>query len=188
MRLKVIFSFMLSLCALAGSSCGGELYSVTPLPSTPLPDLATNHTGDFNINAMALDGDLALERFDANLPLAGVIAVDVRLVNRATSSINANALKFELHDASGKALKPLTPKSALKRVMKFYGNSFYRIDARQHTIESYEATALPLGSALASQEERRGILFFEVRRGKVKPDDLTFSVAGAKVPIHIKLN
>lgn len=188
MGLKVIYSFVLGFCALAGSGCGGQLYNVTPLPSSPPPELAANDTGDFNLNAMALDGDQSLERFDANLPLAGIIAVDVRLVNRAASSINANTLKFELHDESGKALKPLTPKSALKRVMKFYGNSFYRIDARQHTIESYEATVLPLGSAIAPQEERRGIFFFEAPRGGLKPGGLSLSVEGPKVPINIKLN
>jgi hypothetical protein len=72
--------------------------------------------------------------------------------------------------------------------MKFYGNSFYRVDARQNTIESYEATALPLNSEIAPQEERRGLLFFEAQRNTTRLEGLTLSIAGAGTPINIKLD
>lgn len=114
--------------------------------------------------------------------------MDVRLLNRTSEAINAHALRFELRGTNGKTLKPLTPKKALKRVMKFYGNGFYRMDARQNTIESYEATALPLDSAIAPQEERRGLLFFETQRNTTDLSGLTLFVAGTKTPISIKLD
>jgi hypothetical protein len=150
--------------------------------------LSTNNAAGFNLNATALDGDQSLERFGANLPLAGVIAVDLRLINRTSAAINAGSLKFELRNAGGKPLRPLTPKNALKRVMKFYGNSFYRIDARQRTIESYEAIALPLTSPISSQDERRGLLFFETERGTNKLEGLDLLISGGATPINIKLN
>lgn len=185
---RFIFSFVLAVLLIVCCACGGRLYNVTPLPATTTPLPPTNSSTGFNISAKALDGDLSLERFDANLPLAGVIAVDVQLANQTSATVNSASLKFELRDANGKPLKPLTPKNALKRVMRFYGNSVYRIDARQRTIESYEATGLPLASAISSQEERRGVLFFETGRGTIRLDGLTLSISGGTSPMSIKLN
>jgi hypothetical protein len=185
---KVMIGFVISLCVVAGGGCGGRLYNVAPLPASAPPDLPAGDANSFNAVATALDGDQSLERFDANLPLAGVIAVDVRLMNRTSAAVDARSLKFALRNASGKSFKAIAPKDALKRVMKFYGNSFYRLDARRNAIESYEATALPLGSPIAPQEERRGLLFFEGPREKVQLSGLTLSAAGAKPPINIKVN
>ena len=147
-----------------------------------------NNANGFNIAATALDGDQSLERFEANLPLAGVIAVDVRLINQTAVAVDPRSLQFELRTAGGKSFKAIAPKQALKRVMKFYGNSVYRLDARQSTIDSYNALALPLSSPIALQEERRGLLFFEVQRNTTTLDGLTLSAAGAKPPINVKIN
>ena len=189
-----ITSFVMSFCALAFSGCGGQLYNVTPLPSTAPDNIgATDNKGmndadGINVHAAALDGDQSLERFDANLPLAGVAAVEVDLANRSAVAINPRSLKFQLRDSTGRSFPVLTPKNALKRVMKFYGDAFYRMDARQRTIEAYDATALSLGSVIAPQEMRRGILFFEVQRNTTKLDGLTLSAAGITPPINVKIN
>jgi hypothetical protein len=188
MHWKARYSFVLGLCLISSGGCGGRLYNVSPLPSSSSPEVPASNANGFNIHATAFGGDQSLERFDANLPLAGIIAIDVRLENGTLAAINVGSLKFELRNASSKPLKPLTPKNALKRVMKFYGNSFYRLDARQRTIESYEATALPLSSPISSQEERSGFLFFETARGTTRLDGLTLSISGGMTPINIKLN
>lgn len=185
---KVIISFLMGLCVAIFSGCGGQLYNVAPLPSSTPSDLPVDNTNGFNITAQALDGDQSLERFDANLPMAGVIAVDVRLINKTASVIASSPLKFELRVAAGKSFKVIAPKQALKRVMKFYGDRFYRVDARQNTIDSYNALALPLNSPIALQEERRGLLFFEVPGNTVPLDGLTLVAAGAKPPISVKVN
>ncbi len=185
---KVMIRFVISLFAICLCGCGGQLYNVAPLPS-PAPDnVPTNSATGFNLSAKAIEGDQSLERFDANLPLAGVIAIEVWLANRTPAAINAASLKLELRDAGGKAFRAIAPKKALKRVMQFYGDSFYRIDARQRTIESYNAMALPLGSAIAPQEERRGLLFFEAPRNTTRLDGLTLSAAGANPPVSVKIN
>jgi hypothetical protein len=185
---KVIISFLMGLCVATLSGCGGQLYNVTPLPSSAPPDLSANNANGFNIAASGLDGDQSLERFEANLPLAGVIAVDVRLINQTAAAVDAGSLKFELRTAAGKSFKAIAPKQALKRVMKFYGDRFYRLDARKSTIDSYNALALPLSSPIATQEERRGLLFFEVQRNAAPPDGLTLVAAGAKPPVSVKVN
>ncbi len=185
---KVVISFVVGLCVATFSGCGGQLYQVTPLPSIAPPDLPAINANGFNIAATALDGDQSLERFEANLPMAGVIAVDVRLINHTAAAVNPRSLKLKLRNAGGKSFKEIAPKRALKRVMKFYGNSVYRLDVRQSTIDSYNAVALPLSSPVAPQEERRGLLFFQVQRNTTKLDDLTLSATGAKPPINVKTN
>ncbi|HMV46279.1 MAG TPA: hypothetical protein PLD20_03375 [Blastocatellia bacterium] len=191
MHRRQISSFLLGLCILSSNGCGGQLYDVATRPISSPTERPTNTANGFNVSAVALDGDQALEQFDTNLPLAGVIAVDVVLANRTSSAIDAGTLRFELRAGSGNALKSLTPKAALKRVMKYYGNGFYRLDARQRTIESYEATALPLVSLISPGEERRGILFFETLYNTANLTGLALSVVGVNsriAPINIKLN
>jgi hypothetical protein len=71
--------------------------------------------------------------------------------------------------------------------MNFYGDGFYRIDARQRTRESYQAIALKLDGVLAPQEERRGFLFFETKNGAVDSDSLSLAINGATAPISVQL-
>ena len=64
--------------------------------------------GGLDVGAVALDGERSYERFEANLPLAGVIALDVRMVNNSEAKIMTNSLRFELRDPSGAELKYTT--------------------------------------------------------------------------------
>lgn len=181
MRKIIGLAFCLGL--IVGAGCGGRLYNVTPLPSST-PDVAAS--GEQGLIAMTaiLDADQAMERFEANLPLAGVVAVEVRLVNRTSAPVNTDSMKFELRDAGG-SLKKILPAQALKRVMKFYGNGFYRKDAKLNTIESYEAVGLPVNFTIAPQSELRGILFYETKINRTSLSGLTFSVSGATKQINV---
>ncbi len=139
------------------------------------------------MGAIALEGDSALERFEANLPLAGVVAVEVRMENSSSVSLDPAKFKFELQDAAGKILKPLTPKKALGAVMKYYGNRFYTLAARQKTRDDYESVALKLAGGIAPRGERRGILFFQTNRNTTHLDGLTLSIQGAAAPISVSV-
>src|SRR5215813_13009880 len=103
------------------AACGGRLYKVAPLPSSAPPEISMSKGSGLDIGAVALDGERSYERFEANLPLAGVIAVDVRMINKSEAAILTNSLKFELRKPSGAALKRIAPKKALGVVMKYYG-------------------------------------------------------------------
>ncbi|MGH9842965.1 MAG: hypothetical protein ACREEM_29865, partial [Blastocatellia bacterium] len=187
----------LGVCLFASAACGGRLYKVAPLPaagpagSSGPPEISSNNasgnTGGLNVGAVALEGDSALERFDANLPLAGVVAVDVRLENGAPEAHDPAKFKFELRDATGKALKSLTPKKALGAVMKYNGNRFYTLAARQKTRDDYESVALKLAGGIAPREERRGILFFQTDRNTTNLDGLTLSIKGAAAPVSVSV-
>jgi hypothetical protein len=186
------FGKLLSLCcwlAVAGcaSGCGGQLYKVATPPKLPPPMLAPGE-GNLFIGAKALSGDEGLAQFEANLLLAGVIAVDVRLVNRATGPLDANTLRFVLRDAGGIMLKPLPPKQALSRVIRYYGNRLYAPRAYQQTLANYEGVALSFRASLASQEERRGFLFFDAKQDATVLTGLVLSMLGQANLINLRLN
>jgi hypothetical protein len=171
------------LCLIMTVGCGGQLYKVAPLPASTPPAIATGNANGLNIGATLLGGDRSVEQFEANLPLAGVIAIDLKLINQSSEPIRAKRLKFELKDE--KRFKQIQPKKALSRVIDFYGNSFYRVDARKRTQESYEAIALKLDGAIEPGETRRGFLFFETDVAKI--GGLTLTVTGAGAPISVNL-
>ncbi|MBO0725471.1 MAG: hypothetical protein J2P52_07715 [Blastocatellia bacterium] len=169
------------------AACGGRLYKVAPLPASAPPEISVGKSGGLDIGAIALDGERSYERFEANLPLAGVIAVDVRMINKSESTIMTNSLRFELRNASGVALKRIAPKKALGVVMKYYGDKFYAKVAYQRTLEDYESVSLKQGSSIAPEGEIRGIVFFQAKRETTSVDGLILSVAGLTTPINVQL-
>ena len=174
----------LSLCG----ACSVPLYKVAPLPSnTPIAAGQTVTANLLEITASALtDDDQAFERFDANLPLAGIVAVDVRLANRANEK--TKSLTFELQDASGKKFSLLDAKKELKQVMKFEGVRVYAKASRQETLDQLQSIALPKKLTLAAQEERRGVLFFHAKQDVAQLKGLILTVKGTVQLIRLPLN
>lgn len=179
--------FVPAFACLALSACGGQLYKVATPVKSPSPPLAAEAAG-LRVAAKALNGDEGLEQFDANLLLAGLVAVDVRLANRATEAVPLALLRPELHDSGNALFKLLTPKQALKRVMRYYGNRLYAKAAYAQTLADYEALGLPLTVTLASQEERRGFLFFETKADATTLNGLTLTLNGLPTPVIVKLD
>src|SRR6516225_6282568 len=152
--LTVLLGSLLSVLA----ACGGRLYKVAPLPASVPPEISMGNGGGLDIGALALDGEQSYDRFEANLPLTGVIAVDVRMVNKSEATIMTDSLRFELRNPSGAALKRIAPKKALGAVMKYYGDNFYAKVAYRRTLEDYESVALKQGGAIEPEGEIRGII------------------------------
>ncbi len=173
-------SLLMSLAA-----CGGKLYKVAPLPAGAAPEISTSNAGGLNIGAVAFDGQQSYERFEANLPLAGVIAVDVRMMNRSDKTIITKSLKFELLDADGVRHKHIAPKKALSEVMKYYGARFYAKVAYQRTLEDYDSVALKRESEIEPDAELRGIVFFQTSRETTSVEGLTLSVGGLTTPLNL---
>lgn len=179
-----VLSGSIYLFLLIGSGCGGQLYKVAPIPAdAPVSDVSAG----LSVGATALDGDRSLEQFEANLPMAGIIAVDVRVINNSSNPISLRPLKFDLSDDSRSKLKLLAPKKALSKVMKFYGNNFYPLEAKRATLENFEAIGLKPGGSLDSKAELRGFIFFEIKKG-TNIGNLTLNVAGTGAPVSISLN
>lgn len=178
--------FIPALACLVLSACSGQLYKVVT-PSINAPPLVTDTNG-LSVAAKALNGDEGLEQFDANLLLAGLVAVNVRLTNPTLEPVQLSLLRPELHDSGNTLFKLLTPKQALKRVMSYYGNRLYAKAAYAQTLADYEALALPLTATLAPQEERRGFLFFQTKADATALTGLTLTLNGLSTPITLKLD
>jgi len=172
---------------LALSGCGGQLYKVAAPPKTTPPLLAPAESG-LLAAAKALTSDETMEQFDANLPMAGLVAVDVHLVNQTAEPIQLSTPRWELRDDSNAIFKLLAPKQALAHVMGYYGKRLYSPAAYQQTLEKYETLALPLSFTLAPREERRGFLFFETKYEATGVSGLTLTITGPSSPINLKLN
>src|SRR5262249_43517046 len=170
------------------ASCGGRLYKVAPRPAGEPPEISTSNVGGLNIGAVALDGQQSYERFEANLPLAGVIAVDLRMVNRSDTTIITRSLKFELRDAAGSLLKQLAPKKALGEVMKYYEDRFYAKAAYQRTLDDYVLVSLKQESVIEPDGELRGVVFFQTKRDTTSVDGLVLSVAGLTAPVNLQVH
>ena len=170
------------------AACGGRLYKVAPLPASVPPEISMGKGASLDVGAVALDGERSYERFEANLPLAGVIAVDVKMINTSDVTIPVRSLRFDLRDGAGAQLKRLTPKNALGEVMKYYGVNFYAKVAYRRTLEDYESVALKQESAIESGGELRGIVFFQTKRETASVDGLILSVAGLTTPVNLELH
>jgi hypothetical protein len=185
LRSAVLFCLVLSIFP---GGCGGQLYKVAPLPASRPPEISTKNSNGLDIGAVALDGDQSIAQFEANLLMAGVIAIDLRVVNRSQETLDANKLRYELSDGTGRKLKQISSEKALSRVMKSDGNSFYTLEARRKTRADYESVAFKSTGPLAPQEERRGLLFYEIKQKREDPGNLTLSVKGAADPITLQLS
>ena len=169
------------------NSCQGPLYKIAPIPQVlPIESGKSASNNVIEITAAALlDDDKVYERFEANLVLAGIVAIDVNLVNRSNQSLNP---KFELHDAEGRKFSQIESKQELDRVMKFEGVRAYSKLGKQETLEQLEAIAIPKKMLLPAQQQKRGVLFFNVKRDAAQVQGLKLTVKGIKEPVTIILN
>ncbi|HWQ31338.1 MAG TPA: hypothetical protein VNQ79_00525 [Blastocatellia bacterium] len=192
MNFRKITVTVFSLWLIALSGCSGRLFRVAPRPVSPASDLSATAAADsLEVSAYAFtDDDRAFEQFGANLPLAGLLAVDVKLLNHAQTPLNPRALRFVLRDATGQQLRQIEPRKALKRLMKYYDVGFYVIEARRRTLAALEALALPLAAPLNAQEARRGLLFFETKSDATALTGLTLTVENreTKTTVTTQLN
>jgi hypothetical protein len=183
--MRLVITLCILTAALAG--CGGQLFEVAPRPAA-LPPALTTDTGALEAGAVWLNDELSLEQFDANLPLAGVIAIEVRLVNLSPQTIDLQPLRFNLRASTAEKIKRVAPKQALGRVMKYYGTRFYFKEAYRRTLEAFSARELEVEPALAPQAERRGVLYFDARRRATDLSGLSLEIDGAGSPIILRLN
>lgn len=186
MHRRVLLSIIFLL--IFGCACTVPLYKVAPIPKDkPIEAGQTATQNSLEITASAvLDDEVAFERFDANLLLAGILVVDVQLANRATAP--TKSLSFEVQDATGKRFSLLSEKKELSRVMKFEGVRLYPVLGKQETLEQLQAITLPKKITLSANEEKRGVLYFHAKQDVAQLKGLVLSVKGTSPMIRIPLN
>jgi hypothetical protein len=177
------------IVAIAGGC--GQLYRVTPLPRVGGEDgkigVEMGRLAGLSISAVALDGDRTLEHFEGNLPMAGVLAIEVRVRNQGTTALPMESIRFGVDDAGAKRCSPLRPEKALRRVMKFYGNRIYQIEAHLETVAAYQRMEMRQTGEIAAGEELHGLLFFEIVRQAPLTGGYSLVVSHAGESVRIRL-
>lgn len=166
----------------------GQLYRVTSLPQVSPENRASGRLAGLSISAVALDGDRTLEHFEGNLPMAGVLAVEIRLRNQGATPQPLESIEFGVYDSTEKRRGPLRPEKALRRVMKFYGNRIYQIEAHRETVAAYQRLELRRAGEIAAGEELHGLLFFEIGRQAPLAGGYSMVVSQAGEAVRIPLS
>lgn len=107
-----------------------------------------------------LDEDTYFQDFDANLFLAGLLAVEVRIRNDADEPANLRRSTWRLSASSSIVFDHVSPKSALDRLYRYYGVRTYSKRGRKAFEERFQAVGLDTAAHLPPGEERHGLLFF----------------------------
>jgi hypothetical protein len=187
--LRSISRLCLGILLLASAGCATPLFSVAPVPASMPPDRAEIKTpGGIAVEASVVSALQSQDQFDANLPLAGIIAIEARFINQTSQPIIPGKLGLDLKSSSGTSYSSLKASAALKRLMKFYGNSFYFMESYRRTRESFDAVGLPLDRTIVPGADAHGFLFFKApsRSGDLTGLVLTIKHGGA--PAALKLN
>jgi hypothetical protein len=178
--------------SIVAAACGGSLYKVKPVVTTPIADGATGaEAGGVKVRAVPLLTDEEVQDlFEANLLLAGVLPVRVEMANNNSTPIDLKNARFSLRDAEGRTWKSLTPKKAIARILDYYAVYLYNPSARAKFEEDFRAHALSAETPLAQGEQRSGLLFFQTpKKDPVSsPSGLLLSVEKLPQNLELKLN
>jgi hypothetical protein len=168
-KAKAALHFSLTLFLLL-SGCG-KPFNVKPRPDTPPPIAGASATASaIRLEAEAVtDEDYLYDTFEANLLMAGVLPVRVKITNRGTEETSLKKSRFEILSAEPRAYKAIKAGEAFNRVFAFYGISLYTKRGYKESKSDFLSHAIDLSSPLAAGESREGLIFFHM------PDDIARS-------------
>jgi hypothetical protein len=187
--LRSITGLCLGILLLASAGCATPLFSVAPMPASMPPDRAATKTRNgFAVEASFVSELQSQDQFDANLPLAGIIAIEARFINQTDQPIAPGKLGLELTSSSGTRYKGITPSAALKRLMKFYGETYYFQESYRRTRDSFDTVGLPLDRAIVPGADAHGFLFFKAPSRSRDLTGLVLTMKHGGTPVAVKLN
>lgn len=189
----------LCLLALCFAACG-KPFNVKPKPAvidskaTARVTLkAVGESQGVAIQATALtDEDYLYDTFEANLILAGVLPVHLKLTNNGDSVADLKRSKLEIK-ALNRNYKMLDSRKAYKRLMSFYGISIYNKHGHKESRADFDTHAFDLKKPLAVGESRDGLIYFAVPNEVIKGGSLNLlarklSAGRAKDDAPVELN
>jgi hypothetical protein len=183
---RLVVTILISIGVFSG--CAGTLYTVAPVPASPPAKTTKSEAGGLEVGALAYSDERSLSQFEANLPLAGLLAVELHLNNRSSSAIQLSSLRIKLVDSAGMTFKPIEPKKALKRVMKYYGVRLYGKESYARTVEAYQNIAIQLQGELAPSSQATGIVFFQTKKTEGDPTGYKLQIDGGPAAVSVQLN
>ena len=168
------------------ASCVSKPFNVIPRSAPPGESFAALAPGGpLEIQASAIrDEDYLYSTFDANLVMAGLLPVKVSLHNNNNVPIDLAPMRFLL-GSSGQ--KPIEPRRAFKRLVKYYGVRVYSPEGYKLALADFSAYGLDQRSPLPPGESRWGLLFFEDRAAQPAGSGLAITVKGGPAA-ELKIN
>jgi len=189
------FVFTITLIFLI-TGCGGRPFNVKTRPDPPPAvrgEVSQAQGVSFQAEALT-DEDYLYETFDANLIMAGLLPVRVKIENSSAEALNLKRVRFEV-GSGGRPLKMIDAGRAYKRLISYYGISTYSKGGYRESRDDFSSHALSLTAPLAPGETRQGVLFFQAPDDLIRRGGLTFLVSKLKVgksspetSVELKLN
>ena len=176
------------------TSCAGSLFKVKPVVELPplAGDVKSASGGGVTVRvAPVLSDEESQELFEANLPLAGILSVQLELVFDSGVAVETRKVRFRLKDGEGREWKLLAPKAAVSRILKANDVYAYNPTSRKQFEQDFTAYGIDLKSPLSNAERRhQGFVFFETPKKEpvASPKDLVLSVDGLPQPVAIPVN
>ena len=162
---RLILFASLSLSSALSLSCSTALFKVKPATElAPMP--ATSHTSEGNglsLRVAPLLSDEELQNlFEANLAMAGVLAVRLEMNLQDGAPVDLKRARFVVRDNQNRAWKLLSPKQAVSRIMKSNEIRLYNPHAKKQFESDLGAYAFDTKTPIDSSQPRRsGFLFFQ---------------------------
>jgi hypothetical protein len=180
---KTRFTSSLFVCLLVMfvAACG-KPFNVKPKPD--VKDVAPNaqailtaegESNGLQIHAAAItDEDYLYHTFEANLILAGVLPVHMKMTNTGAENAQLKNAKLEIK-AQNQSYKMLDSHKAYKRLMSFYEISIYNKHGHRESRKDFDTHAFDMKKSLAAGESREGLIYFAVPNEVIKNGNLTLS-------------
>jgi hypothetical protein len=175
----MILTALLAPGAIVGSACATKPFNVKPRPVAPPAEFRARATaGTVEVRAGAIrDEDYLYSTFNGNLILAGVLPVKLSVKNGGAAPVDLKSVRFLLV-ASGQRQKPIEPRSAFKRMMKYYKIRLYNPEGYKSSLADFVSYGFDSRAPLLPGESRWGLLFFENPSGERVGSGIALSVKG----------
>lgn len=164
------------------TGCGGKPFRVKTRPDPPPPasgPVAESQGVSFQAEALT-DEDFLYQTFDANLIMAGILPVRVKVGNSSPEALNLKRVRFEV-GSGGRPLKMIDARRAYKRLISYYGISTYSQEGYRESRDDFSAYALDLETPLPPGEARQGMLFFQIPDEQIRRGGLILMIRKLKV-------
>lgn len=174
-------------------SCSTSLFKVKPATELPpLPDNSrTSEVSGLTLRVAPLLTDEELQNlFEANLPVAGILAVRLEMNLQNGAPIELKRARFVVRDSQNRSWKLMSSKQAVSRIMKADGIRLYNPHSKKQFESDLGAYAFNTKTLLDSNQHRSGFLFFQSpdKRPVDTSQKLTLLIERLPQPVSIPLN
>jgi len=169
-------AILLSLAGITGG-CGApfNIKTRTTVPAA-YSSFGGSRTVMFSIEAMR-DEDALYDTFDANLILAGMLPVSVKVTNSGSEAVDLKQTRFGVTSPEGRTFKSIDSRAVLKRLMAFYEISTYSKAGYKTSRDGLASHQLDTIAPLGPGESREGMIFFRLPEDIIRRTDLTFVIS-----------